>query len=251
MTAPPRTSPRMCRGADDLAVDLEQRRHARLEALVGREHRGVALRLVAEAEVLPHAHVRGAELADQHVVDELLRRARGEPLVERDHHELLHADALDQLGLAVEGRQQRRRGVRRDDGRRVRVEGQHGVGAADHLAVAQVHAVERADGDAPRARLRVGEPGDLHPAEPYGRLDAAALARLGDADRALLVFEDDRARRASMSTERAVARAPRLLALEGDDGQERAKHVASAISVSPSAASTPHGPMLVRRSDSQ
>ena len=41
---------------------------------------------------------------------------------------------------------------------RVRVEGQDGVGAADDLAVAEVHAVERADGDAPRARLGVGQP---------------------------------------------------------------------------------------------
>ena len=34
---------------------------------------------------------------------------------------------------------------------RVRLEGEHGVGAAHHLAVAEVHAVELAYGDPPRA----------------------------------------------------------------------------------------------------
>ena len=101
------------RRADDLAVDLQQRHDARLEALVGGEHVGVALRLVAEAEVLAHADVRGAERPDQHLVDELGRRARGELLVERDDDELVDADPLQQLRLALERRQQRRRGVRR------------------------------------------------------------------------------------------------------------------------------------------
>ena len=54
----------------------------------------VALGLVAEAEVLPHPHLGGGELADQDLVDELLRRLGGEGAVERDHHELLDPHAL-------------------------------------------------------------------------------------------------------------------------------------------------------------
>jgi hypothetical protein len=37
----------------------------------------------------------------------------------------------------------------------MRVEGEHGVGAADDLAVTPVDAVERPDRDAPRARARL------------------------------------------------------------------------------------------------
>ena len=96
----------------------------------------------------------GAELADEHVVDELLRPLGGERAVERDHHELAHAEAGDQVGLDVERGQQLRRGVGRDDLARVRLEGQHGVGAGDHLAVAEVHAVELADRDVARAASR-------------------------------------------------------------------------------------------------
>jgi hypothetical protein len=42
-----------------------------------------------------------------------------------------------------------------DHRQRVRIEGEHGVGAPDHLAVAAVHAVERPDRDAARARARL------------------------------------------------------------------------------------------------
>ena len=53
--------------------------------------------------------------------------------------------AGDQVGLLLERGQQLRRRLGRDDRARVRLERQHGVGAADHLAVAEVHAVELAD----------------------------------------------------------------------------------------------------------
>ena len=43
-----------------------------------------------------------------------------------------------------------------DDRKRVRVERQHRVAAADHLAVPDVDAVERADRDASRARSTSG-----------------------------------------------------------------------------------------------
>jgi hypothetical protein len=51
-----------------------------------------------------------------------------------------------------------------DDRERMRVERQDRVRAADHLAMAAVNAVERADGDAPRPRpgLDVWKRDDLH-----------------------------------------------------------------------------------------
>jgi hypothetical protein len=117
---------------------------------------------VAEAEVLPHRHLRGAELGDQDVVDELLRPLGGERAVERDHHELAHAEAGDQVGLDLQRGQELGRGVRRDHLARVRLEGQDGVRAPDHLAVAEVDAVELPHRDMARAGLDIGEPGDLH-----------------------------------------------------------------------------------------
>jgi hypothetical protein len=148
-------------GRHDLAVELDQARHARLEAALGREQRRVAAGAVAEAEVLPDRDPVGVEPLDQHTLDELLGRLARERAVERDHDELAHAEAADQVGLDVQGREELGRGVGRDDGARVRLEGEHGVGAADDLAVADVDAVELADGEVARARPRVGEPGDL------------------------------------------------------------------------------------------
>ena len=48
------------------------------------------------------------------------------------------------------------RRLRIDHGQRVRVEGQHGVRAADHLLVAHVHAVELAHRDVTLAALGIG-----------------------------------------------------------------------------------------------
>ena len=50
---------------------------------------------------------------------------------------------------------------RMQDLERVRVEGEDGVGAVDHRLVAEVDAVEGADRDVARARLGVGQRGDL------------------------------------------------------------------------------------------
>src|SRR5215218_1918273 len=153
-------------GGHDLAVDLEQRDDAHLEAPVCAQQRRVALRPVAEAEVLPHAHVRRPQRAGQHLVEEALRAAHGELGVERHHDELLDAEAGHELGLALERRQQQRRARRGDDRHRMGVERQHGVRAADDLAVAEVHAVEGPDGHAPRAWLDVGQARDPHARNP-------------------------------------------------------------------------------------
>ena len=95
-----------------------------------REHLRVALALWPKRKFSPTDDVRGLEHLDEHVVDEVLGRARGERAVERDDHELLDAEAGDELGLALDRRQQPRRRAGRDDRLRVRIERQDGVGAA-------------------------------------------------------------------------------------------------------------------------
>jgi hypothetical protein len=142
-------------GGDRLAGRLHQRHHARLEAVVRAEELGRAARAFSEAEVLAHRDLSRAEPVEQYVLDEVLRAALGELLVERDHHKLLHAEPSDQVALHREGADQLRGGLGMDHRQRVRVEGEHGVGSADHLAVAAVYAVERPDGDAARARARL------------------------------------------------------------------------------------------------
>ena len=105
---------------------------AGLEALVGPQQVGVALRLVAEAEVLAHRRPAWRRSAlDEDVVDELLRRcARAKSRVERDDDHLLDAQPADQLGLALEVGQQLGRRLAARPPQRVGIEGQHGVGAA-------------------------------------------------------------------------------------------------------------------------
>jgi adenylosuccinate lyase len=82
---------------------------------------------VPEAEVLPHRHARRLQALDQHVVDELLRGLVGKAAVERDHHQLVHAQLADQLGLGVEACEQLRSRLGTDHPQRVRLEREHGV----------------------------------------------------------------------------------------------------------------------------
>ena len=86
----------------------------------------------------------------------------GEALVERDHDELRHAELGDQLGLGLEARQQLRRRLGPDHPQRMGLEGQDRVVAGDHLAMAEMDAVELADGDPARTGARVWEQRDLH-----------------------------------------------------------------------------------------
>ena len=86
----------------------------------------------------------------------------GEALVERDHDELLDAERGDQLGLGLEAGQQLGRRLGPDHAQRVGLEGQHRVVAGDHLAVAEVDAVELAHRDPPGPRLHIGEHRHLH-----------------------------------------------------------------------------------------
>ena len=94
---------------------------------------------------------------DQDVLDEVLGGTGGELLVEGDHDQLAHAEPLDHVALDREGHDQLRQRRRVEDLERVRVEGEHRVGALDHRLVAAVDAVEGADRDVARARLGVGQ----------------------------------------------------------------------------------------------
>ncbi len=119
------------------------------------EHLGVARGPVPEAEVLPDRDPRRPQPLDEDVVDELLRALAGKALVERDHHQLLDPERGDPLGLGVEAGQQLRSRLRPDHAQRVGLERQHRVAAGDHLAVAEMDAVELADRDPARARGNV------------------------------------------------------------------------------------------------
>jgi hypothetical protein len=176
-------------GGHDLAVDLEQVDDARLEARVGAQQLLVAGRLVAEAEVLPHADVLGLQRPTRTSSMKLCALRRRTPR-RRDDDELLDAELARQLGpcaRAWSAGAARRPG---DDGRGVRLEGDDGVGAADDLAVAEVDAVEGADGDPARRGSHLGS-GSPSSAEPYDGLQQAVLAGLGDGHRAVGVGQQD------------------------------------------------------------
>ena len=118
---------------------------------------------------------------DQLVVDELLRGLRHPLAVERDHDQLVDPEAGDQVGLLLERREQLGRGLRRHDRARVRLERQDAVGAGDHGAVADVHAVELAHREPAFPRRRVRQPDRLH---RRGSLRWASGSRLRAARRA-------------------------------------------------------------------
>ena len=144
------------RRGDDLPVGLHELGNAHVKTAALAQQRDVTLGPMAEAEVLPDRHLRRAELPDEHIVDERVRRLGRELGIERDHHELLDAEPGDDVLLDRQRCDQLRRGIRRDHGTRVRLEGEDRVGVADNRTVAEMHAVELADGDVAWARLRVG-----------------------------------------------------------------------------------------------
>ncbi len=123
----------------------------------GIEHRVVAGAAGAEAKVVADQHVACAQAAQQHVVDEGLRRLRREALVEAQHDGLLDAAAFEFGQLVAQVGDARRRvgctpGPGGEEVTRVRLEGHHaGRHAAvprladqqgQHGLVATVHAVE-------------------------------------------------------------------------------------------------------------
>ncbi|WP_036248788.1 hypothetical protein [Methylibium sp. T29] len=159
------------RAADAQAVHLVAHHPRHVEALAfagGVEHRVVAGPLRAEAEVVAHQHVARLHAAQQHVVDEGLRRLVGEGLVEAQHDDALHAAARQFAELVAQRGDARRRlgrgaGTRGEEVARMGLEGQHGaeqvavLGLAleqrQHRLVAAVHAIEVADRDGRRAAI--------------------------------------------------------------------------------------------------
>src|SRR2546421_334149 len=120
--------------------------HSRLELVVPREKARVAARALAEAEVLADRHLGCAELPYQDLLDELLRALLREVAVERNNDQLVDAKAVDQVALDRERVEQLGHRLRMEDGKRVRVEREHRVAVPDHGTMAQVDAVEGADG---------------------------------------------------------------------------------------------------------
>ena len=162
---------------------------------------------------------------DEHVVDEVLGAARGEVAVERDRRRAprrpsdaissaLRSSVVSSLG-GVPGR---------DDRQRMRIERDDGVGAADDLAVAEVHAVERADGHAPRARLDVGQGYvTFTPRKPTLGF-SGAVRRLGDARPARRRSTQQHRRRRRPRRRRdglAVAAGARPSLVQRDRGRKR------------------------------
>ena len=139
----------------------------------------VAGRAMPEPEVVADHHDRRVQRLDQHVVHERLGAELGERRGERDHAERVHAQLLDQFGLAHRLGQHRRVRAGPDHLGRVRVEGDHHrlepeiAGAlhrmADDRLVAAMNAVEDADRDhraAPAAGHRLVPPPPLHRGPP-------------------------------------------------------------------------------------
>ena len=121
---------------------------------------------VAEVEVGADDDEPGTEPADEHLAHEVLGRLLAPGLVEgEDARRVEVAGRVEQLQLLVERREQLRRRLGAHDLGRVAVEGQAArlVAAGDgelahdtqHLLVAEVHAVVRADRDHRTGRGRV------------------------------------------------------------------------------------------------
>ena len=123
--------------------------------------RGVPRALAPKWKFSPTATAARAELLDQRVVDEVLGAAVRELLVEVDHDQLLDPEAVEHVALHLERVDQLRRLLGLQHFERVRLEGEHGVDALDHRAVAEVDAVEGADRDVAGARRHLLERGDL------------------------------------------------------------------------------------------
>ena len=186
-------------------ADLDERHDRRLELVAGGEHLGRALRLGAEAEVLADADVPGRRVARSGSA----RRTPPAAIVENSRSNgittsSVDAEALDHVALDRERHDQLRRRLGVDDRERVRLEREHGVGPVDHLAVADVDAVEAADRD---RRGRAGSASGscvtlmLHRAWPllnHGKHDLGSqqpVLRARDRDQPPVAEQPDRPRR--------------------------------------------------------
>src|SRR5712671_1582645 len=121
------------------------------------EQRRRAAPLVAEDEIVADDGVAHAEIADEHGLDEILCALRGEGEVEMQREQQIDAERLEVPRLGAERRQAKGRVVRPENTAGMRLEGEdrvgHGgstgdsAGLADHRLMAEMDAVEIADGD--------------------------------------------------------------------------------------------------------
>ena len=128
------------------------------------ERLDVALRLVAEVEVVAFVHLARMQRVHQHLPREVVRRHQRQVAREWQHQHGIDAGLLQQLQLDLKRREQLGRNVGPQDAQRMRLEGHHhglasdGVGALGHvphhLLVRHVYAVEVADAHHGRAQLR-------------------------------------------------------------------------------------------------
>ena len=153
-------------GRDRLPRHLHQRHHARLELVVGaQELRGRPSRPCRSGSSRPPTRARRPAARSAPRCTKSSALCSEKPRSKGITTSSLHPQPGDQVALDRERcASSFGRGLGVDHRQRVRIEGEHGVAAADHLAVAEVHAVEGADGDAARAGagLDVGEQADLH-----------------------------------------------------------------------------------------
>ena len=127
-------------------------------------------------------HCSAPSALDQDPLDELLGRAGRTRLSNRITTSSRDAQAFDHVALDRERHDQLRQRRRVEDLERVRLEGEDGVGALDHLPVADVDAVEGADRDLARPGLGVGQRGDL---DAHRSASATAGRALAHRDRRL------------------------------------------------------------------
>ena len=209
------------------------------------EQRDVSTPLVPEVEVGADHHEARVQQADEHLVHEVFGALAAAGLVEREHEtEVEQTGLVEQLEPVLQRREELRRGAGPHDLRGMAVERDQRRAQAtrvgelahetQHRAVAEVHTVERADGDdragagvVAGGRARIAD--DLHaspPASTTAALQRGALALVDREQRAVVV--DHRERSHDLASRRegqpAAKTAPWLTARASspDDGRRAA-----------------------------
>ena len=162
------------RRGDRLLPDGEGRHHDHGHALgraMGLQHFGRTRPALAEMEVVAADEARGAEPAEQQVVDEIARVDGGDVAVEGQHEGMAQSDARQQLGLDRGRGQPEHRLLGPEDAARMRLEGQGRRIAAEpggkrkrlprQFGMAAMDAVEIADRDHGAAQGRGHRLGEI------------------------------------------------------------------------------------------
>ena len=118
---------------------------------------GIAAAVLSEDEIIAHDHVGRLEPLAQHFHNEGFRAALGQRPVEGQQEDVIDADRLQLAQLDAKGREPKRRFIRLKEFARMGLEGQDAAGNAqfvgqpgglgDDRLVAQMHAIEIAQGD--------------------------------------------------------------------------------------------------------